>query len=688
MSHSCVRVDLTEDVVTSYDQTKTTVLGRARSKIIGGNTALGPQLTKFIDVFTDTASFTSQTPSGAMHLTENGRLFIASSPSGGLLPIILYSFNLSTGETSFIGKISVPLANAAATTHTIRGLKVSDVGTTGWKIFIATTGSVLVNGGLYVANSINLADFVPSGTTISFATGSNQKACYFLQSSSAVGPSHLMTQAAGVINDYTNSLVYLHNGVSATHQYHWFDYSGTLDCPGQTFTITIASPGVITATAHGYNNNDQVTLSTTGALPTGLAGSTVYFARNVTANTLELSATSGGASINTTGTQSGTHTIRRAFGITTSLTYDKTGNLPALVGTLLLTNDDDLVIPNSGINTSLPCASFLTSSQVYRGRLSELTSGAITWPNLESYNILSNTISTPTATFGSYSETLQKWFYVTNTTKVIIKPDGNNIIDRVFGSLFNEVLEAIPLDTVNFGFPAIVGFEQRHGWVLISSSTAGVRGITVADIRSDAMFDYSMVISPVIEVNSATLKSIGTIESLFEQTGTMEFYYRTSGFGSSTGGWININEAEDLNIALGTQVQFKVLFDIANEDASTPAQIIALIMGITNIESMSDNWIGSYPNTSEGSPTRIAFRLQHAYTTVVPELIVDVYTDGDVLVASKSTLSDATEFEYSSNNGSSWNSLGTIPNTALTTELRLNMASPPGVPVRARIREA
>lgn len=77
-----------------------------------------------------------------------------------------------------------------------------------------------------------------------------------------------------------------------------------------TFTVTIASPGVFTLNGHGLWNNDPVYLTTSGALPTGLAQNTLYYVKSVTTNTFRLSATRGGADINTTGSQSGTHTLR------------------------------------------------------------------------------------------------------------------------------------------------------------------------------------------------------------------------------------------------------------------------------------------------------------------------------------------------------------------------------------------
>lgn len=75
-------------------------------------------------------------------------------------------------------------------------------------------------------------------------------------------------------------------------------------------TISIATPGVITETAHGRSANSPVVLNTTGALPTGLAPDTIYYVKTVlSVDTYTVSATPGGAAINTTGSQSGTHTL-------------------------------------------------------------------------------------------------------------------------------------------------------------------------------------------------------------------------------------------------------------------------------------------------------------------------------------------------------------------------------------------
>lgn len=97
---------------------------------------------------------------------------------------------------------------------------------------------------------------------------------------------------------------------------------------GVTATVTIASPGVVTWTAHTLSNDglSPIRFTTTGALPTGLTAGTIYWTvpGTVTANTFQL-ATSianaiAGTAINTSGSQSGTHTLFSRTVLTTGTT--------------------------------------------------------------------------------------------------------------------------------------------------------------------------------------------------------------------------------------------------------------------------------------------------------------------------------------------------------------------------------
>ena len=79
----------------------------------------------------------------------------------------------------------------------------------------------------------------------------------------------------------------------------------------QAVTITIASPAVISLNNHNLQTNATVVFGTTGSLPTGIVAGTTYYV-SATGNTyagFQISATPGGASINTSGSQSGTQTL-------------------------------------------------------------------------------------------------------------------------------------------------------------------------------------------------------------------------------------------------------------------------------------------------------------------------------------------------------------------------------------------
>lgn len=79
--------------------------------------------------------------------------------------------------------------------------------------------------------------------------------------------------------------------------------------PAGTVTISNGSPGVVTFVASNLLVDIPVVFTTTGALPTGLVAGTTYFVKTIlTANTFTVSATIGGAAINTSSAGSGVHT--------------------------------------------------------------------------------------------------------------------------------------------------------------------------------------------------------------------------------------------------------------------------------------------------------------------------------------------------------------------------------------------
>lgn len=75
-------------------------------------------------------------------------------------------------------------------------------------------------------------------------------------------------------------------------------------------TISIASPGVVALQANNLSIGDQVRFFTDGALPIGLSASVIYYVvSKPDADHFTVSLTAGGVPVNTSGTQSGTHTM-------------------------------------------------------------------------------------------------------------------------------------------------------------------------------------------------------------------------------------------------------------------------------------------------------------------------------------------------------------------------------------------
>jgi hypothetical protein len=87
--------------------------------------------------------------------------------------------------------------------------------------------------------------------------------------------------------------------------YYW---DANIGVSSSVVTMTIAVPGVVTAPI-SLADLTPINFSTTGWLPTGLLPGVTYYTRYVSAFTFNLSLTSTGALITTSGTQSGVHSI-------------------------------------------------------------------------------------------------------------------------------------------------------------------------------------------------------------------------------------------------------------------------------------------------------------------------------------------------------------------------------------------
>lgn len=619
-------IGLQTSLTTSYDQTKTTLVGRVMQRtksfpLVGSQTVIGPNEVQFLDVFDDAVAMTV----GMTCATENGRVFVIQTFTAGAATIALYNINYTTGVKSYVGRISITIP---AGTVIAKAFAVDDTSSSSLKIYIGFTNTTTpANGGVLAVLNLGVSDFTPIvGATLAAATASGQKAVYFLTDTTG----NNIQALNGLCLDITNSILYVTNGVAATWQVFKF--------------------------------NTAATISTVGSTPVA--------------------------------------------GTTTDQFTLKTGNLPTLTGVILLINTQRFLTPG----TNAPAAFqgngsifIATTTNFYLLLASEVTSATTTLPSLATVNA---SISTADYTVGNvvgawYSQTNDWIFFYTSSNQIIVKRFQNtdtsgfafgcqNITKEETGTTGNT-------NPITFGALSLVNVTGASGWIFIASTASGQRGVYAIDAYSDQTFGNTYFITPVQAMNGATPNALLTKNVIPKKSTALKVQYRTGTstsdavFSAFPGTWTDITLNSDVTgIGSVGAVQYRAFYNILSDCVTNGPQLVEATHVYTPLGDISDNWEGSVDNStgSSASPARSAFRLRVAYATSVPTLYFRAYDDTNTLVATANTASNPTLFEYSTNNGTSWNALGTIANVAGTTELRYNWASPPGVKVTVSLAES
>ena len=611
---------------TSYDQTKTTLQGRARARTItdgnGAKTCLGVSPVVVGDVFDDTGV----SPVAIHCSTTNGRIFIGKGIVASIWTISYYTFDTTLGTTSWVGDIKLTLPSG---TQTLKGFEVDDTSSSNMTINFVTTSTTVQTGGFFGVYGVNVTDFVKvSVPTFATATvASTNKVVYQIGDAATQG-THTLTVGAGIGLDISGGFAYILAGVAATPKIF-------------KFVNTVPT----TAPVSGYS----------------IANGTIVV----------------------------------------------TGTLAALSGTILLVN---CVRYSSTIghttNSGSPVLAWITTTNLYCAKVSDVVNAAVTLPTLVTANMApSADYLTPTASLGQYSSVLDKWVILTTLGKTLIKQCVNNDPNAIlFGG--NDTIKIETGGTVtpsDFGGVTNLCVTMMSGWAVLTNTAIGQRDFVALDLYSDQTSTTAgqintSIISPVMSNVYGQTFYLAVYKEFTKRSVYPTIQYRTTGFATGPGAgfdalWTTAPKDGDLTpltLLTGGQIQFRILFTVAGYDNTNTSQINELYLLYQPLNEISSNWEGSVDNTTQNgaSPCRTAFRLNLAYASTVPTLYFRAYDDSNNLVISANTSANASSFEYSTNNGTSWLPLGTIPNTINTTEVRYNWTSPPGVRVTSSIRES
>ena len=209
---------------------------------------------------------------------------------------------------------------------------------TGGQVFTISIGSPAVitraGHGLQPGYQIQLS------TTGSLPTGLNTSTIYYVLADSWTPNTFrigLTKRGSSISTSGTQSGVqsYIVAGLARTNlreNYNYVDMSVYSLQPfvttEQTCTVSIANPGVITLTSHGFSSGDVVKFTTTGALPIGLSTTRHYFVKNILdldTFTVTDTATSLSVELATSGSQTGTHKVGLVAGQPGDTTFAITG---------------------------------------------------------------------------------------------------------------------------------------------------------------------------------------------------------------------------------------------------------------------------------------------------------------------------------------------------------------------------
>ena len=285
---------------------------------------------------------------------ENGGSYYDVTPTRSSVTLTTNYFTTNTATNSG-GFTTVTVTNSA------HGALNNDYVTIYYATSAPTVGGVTVAAGQYQITYINTNTYSiqVAGTASSNATGPGSSTTAYFVYQVNVGPSYAVptvgwgagSWGSGAWGQGVSSL----DALRLWNQMNWgqdllygprggslYYWNAAIGYSPSTVTITVASPAVVTSSIPVVNNT-PITFATTGALPTGITPGTTYYVINSTGTTFNVSLTSGGAAINTSGAGSGLQYIS-PNGILLSSLSGSDGSCPLYQNSMTVSDSSRFVI--------------------------------------------------------------------------------------------------------------------------------------------------------------------------------------------------------------------------------------------------------------------------------------------------------------------------------------------------------
>lgn len=614
--------------------------------------------------------------------------------------IILYEYNRETSVFNWKGFITLtyPIATVG---HTIKGMRISRE--------LYTTGTVGVSGTAVTGTSTTWStDRMSVGCRIGFgSTDPSQISTWYEISAVGSDTSITLTSSAGTISAGTSYVIEDIIIITATSN------------------TTLANGGLFVA----KGIRPELFISTGTTIPAGVSTDNiraVYWLADaaVVTNTIACGSAMGTRTswidqnvyvLDGTGPKVYVYNFRKALtlasGKDTTTLVIKTGN-QAVTGTIAQTNNGRVGTLSHGPGSGVESLYFVTTTRCYRAALSNITNTSTTWQSDAMVEVPPGGTTTYLA-----SSLLTSVEISSGIDRLVITTTGvggvrsyvtqyntsSNPFDHIF-LVDDKQEDQTTSDSGGVMHPSIqasafsVWSEDGVLYLARTGTTAALNQIYTLPIgahQTYAIANNEMLITPSFDISDSNnlynvyvnnVPKLGT-DTFSLPTEPYKIYYRTSGITDNSGTWNLLDDNGDLSGVSGTEIQFGFTFKILGTTC-VPSRIIGL--SLVYEDTTNDGHYTPSVANSNISSRIFAYRQAVSFGSNIPTMriqLTNAVTNAS-LIDDDSISNAYGTFEYSSNNGSTWNSWDNTQDV-VGNYIRYTATSlPSGVRVRALITQA
>jgi hypothetical protein len=357
----------------------------------------------------------------------------------------------------------------------------------------------------------------------------------------------------------------------------------------------------------------------------------------------------------------------------TSIFEFETG-IQSVIGTLNYNDNGVVGTLNHGEISGIKSFFFITTTRIYQCDLSNITNGSTTWQNrqmveLQPTGLVNDLRTLSTFTTLNILDGLDR-LIVSNSTKISI---FKFIVGEPFELTFitdDRQLDDINSDSESIPHPSSIGFtstiEYSNGFLHMMrlSTVSAQTQLYSLPITSNETFAFDTndyLITPKFDI-SEFYKIYQITPNFVQKVGSDSFslpnerfkiYYRVSGIGDNSGSWVELNQMGDLTSVNSSQIQFAIIFNTLGNFC-----IPSIIKSIFIVYEDNKSVDGYDPDLTKSSieDKEFVWLQTGFFNGNLPDLkitLIDISNNTIILV--DDTVDSSGVWEYSENNGETWN---------------------------------